>query len=82
MTKVVKDGQEVIEWEPVNITYHADGNVGIGTPPDASAPVMGEPVERIRFIMSNQEFEDEDEAYRNKPDAEDCKKAIRARGNK
>ena len=30
----------------------------------------------------NQEFEDEDEAYRNKPDAEDCKKAIRARGNK
>lgn len=28
----------------------------------------------------NQEFEDEDEAYRNKPDAEDCKKAIRARG--
>ena len=30
----------------------------------------------------NQEFEDEDEAYKNKPDAEDCKKAIRARGNK
>ena len=29
----------------------------------------------------NQEFEDEDEAYRNKPDAEDCKKAIRERGN-
>ena len=28
----------------------------------------------------NQKFEDEDEAYRNKPDAEDCKKAIRARG--
>ena len=28
----------------------------------------------------NQEFEDEDEAYRNKPDAEDCKKAIRVRG--
>ena len=27
----------------------------------------------------NREFEDEDEAYRNKPDAEDCKKAIRAR---
>ena len=27
----------------------------------------------------NQEFEDEDEAYRNRPDAEDCKKAIRAR---
>ena len=31
---------------------------------------------------SNQEFEDEDEAHRNKPDAEDCKKAIRARGEK
>ena len=30
----------------------------------------------------NQEFEDEDEAYKNKPDAEDCKKAIRERGNK
>ena len=30
----------------------------------------------------NQEFEDEDEAYRNKPDAEDCKKAIRARSEK
>jgi hypothetical protein len=29
----------------------------------------------------NQEFENEDEAYKNKPDAEDCKKAIRARGN-
>jgi len=42
----------------VDLTYHADGTVGIGTPPDASAPlVMGEPVERIRFIMSNQEPE-------------------------
>ena len=30
----------------------------------------------------NQEFGDEDEACRNKPDAEDCKKAIQARGNK
>ena len=30
----------------------------------------------------NQEFEDEDEAYRNRPDAEDCKKAIRERGEK
>jgi hypothetical protein len=29
----------------------------------------------------NQNFKDEDEAYRNKPDAEDCKKAIRAMGN-
>jgi hypothetical protein len=60
MEKVIKDGQEVIEWQRVDLTYHGDGNVGIGTPPqwDASAPlVMGEPVERIRFIMSNQEPE-------------------------
>jgi hypothetical protein len=62
MTKVIKDGKEVVEWEPVSITYHADGNVGIGTPPqvkwDASAPlVMGEPVEHLRVMMSNQEPE-------------------------
>ena len=31
----------------VDLTYHAGGNVGIGTPPDASAP-MGEPVESLR----------------------------------
>jgi hypothetical protein len=58
MEKVIKDGKEVIEWERVDLTYHGDGNVGIGTPPDAYAqPVIGEPVERIRFIMSNQEPE-------------------------
>jgi hypothetical protein len=58
MTKVIKDGKEVVEWEPVSITYHADGNVGIGTPPDASAPlVMGEPVEHLRVMMSKQEPE-------------------------
>jgi hypothetical protein len=57
MTKVIKDGKEVVEWQRVDLTYHADGNVGIGTPPDASAPVMGEPVERIRIMMSNQEPE-------------------------
>ena len=56
MTKGIKDGKEVVEWQRVDLTYHADGNVGIGTPPDAP-PVMGEPVERIRFIMSNQEPE-------------------------
>ena len=39
----------------VDLTYHADGNVGIGTPPDASAP--GEPVEHLRVMMSNQEPE-------------------------
>jgi hypothetical protein len=152
MTKVIKDGKEVVEWEPVSITYHADGNVGIGTPPQGGASAPGEPVEHLRVMMSNQEpeahvfahpttewarvdkdlnvthldmelcakgpqnvytalalaiwnkaiaqereacarlcdqmfhdwcnqeFEDEDEAYKNKPDAEDCKKAIRSRG--
>ena len=53
MTKVIKDGKEVIEWERVDLTYHADGNVGIGTPPDASAPVMGEPVERLRVSLTD-----------------------------
>jgi hypothetical protein len=41
----------------VNITYHKDGNVGIGTPQvkwDASAPlVMSEPVERMRVSMTD-----------------------------
>ena len=41
----------------VYLTYHGDGEVGIGTPPDASAPVMGEPVEHLRVMMSNQEPE-------------------------
>ena len=43
----------------VYLTYHGDGNVGIGTPPQvASAPlVMGEPVEHLRVMMSKQEPE-------------------------
>ena len=62
MTKVAKDEQEVIACQPVNLTYHADGDVGIGTPGlvkwDASAPlVIGEPVEHLRVRMSNQEPE-------------------------
>ena len=62
MTKVIKDGQEVIEWEQVDMSKHSYGNLGIGTPSqvkwDASAPLtMGKPVERIRFMMSNQEPE-------------------------
>ena len=49
---------EVVECGRVYLTYHGDGNVGIGTPPDASAPlVMGEPVEHLRVSMSNQEPE-------------------------
>ena len=40
-------------YQRVYITYHADGNVGIGTPPDASAPlVMGDPVERLRVSLT------------------------------
>ena len=39
----------------VYLTYHGDGNVGIGTPPDASPPqvVMGEPVEHLRVSMTD-----------------------------
>lgn len=31
MEKVIKDGKEVIEWEEVDMSKHADGNLGIGT---------------------------------------------------
>ena len=51
MTKVVKDGKEVVEWQRVDLTYHANGNVGIGTPglvkQDATVPL-----ERIRVSMN------------------------------
>ena len=30
MTKVIKDGKEVIEWEQVDMSKHAKGNLGIG----------------------------------------------------
>lgn len=58
-TKLTQDenGNPVIAWKEVNITYHKNGNVGIGTPQvigDASAPlVMGEPVERMRVSMTD-----------------------------
>ena len=58
-TKLTQDenGNPVIAWKEVNVTYHKDGNVGIGTPQvkwDASAPlVMGEPVERMRVSMTD-----------------------------
>ena len=45
--KMIKDGKEVVGWGKVDLTYHADGNVGIGTPPQV---VMGEPVERLRSM--------------------------------
>lgn len=62
MTKVIKDGKEVIEWESVDMSKHAKGNLGIGYGEmnldgvkwDASAPlVMGEPVERMRISMTD-----------------------------
>ena len=40
------------KYPRVDLTYHAGGNVGIGTPPDASAP-MGEPVERLRVSLTD-----------------------------
>ena len=48
MTKVIKDGKEVIEWEPVDMSKHAKGNLGIGSGEmelggvkwDASAPLV------------------------------------------
>jgi len=59
MTKVVKDGKEVVEWQRVDLTYHANGNVGIGTPGlvkwDATAPLVMDssvPLERIRVSMN------------------------------
>jgi hypothetical protein len=48
--KMIKDGKEVVGWGKVDLTYHADGNVGIGTPPKV---VMGEPVERLRVSMTD-----------------------------
>lgn len=53
-----ENGEPVIAWQEVNMTYHKDGNLGIGTPSgvkwDASAPiVMGEPVERMRVSMTD-----------------------------
>jgi hypothetical protein len=33
MNKVIKDGQEMIEWEEVDMSLHSAGNLGIGTQP-------------------------------------------------
>lgn len=48
MTKVIKDGKEVIEWEQVDMSKHTKGNLGIGSGEmelggvkwDASAPLV------------------------------------------
>ena len=41
-------------YQRVYITYHADGCVGIGTPPQvASAPLVDEPVEHLRVSMTD-----------------------------
>jgi hypothetical protein len=54
----LRQALETEQESHVNLTYHADGNVGIGTPSqvkwDASASlVMGEPVERMRISMTD-----------------------------
>ena len=41
----------------VYLTYHGDGNVGIGTPPQVASAPLGEPVEHLRVMMSKQEPE-------------------------
>lgn len=45
-------GKHMNTYPLVYLTYHGDGNVGIGTPPDASAP-LGEPVEHLRVSMTD-----------------------------
>ena len=55
--KMIKDGKEVVGWGKVDLTYHADGNVGIGTPPQVASAPLGEPVEHLRVMMSKQEPE-------------------------
>jgi hypothetical protein len=38
----------------VYLTYHGDGNVGIGTPPQGGASAsMGEPVEHLRVSLTD-----------------------------
>lgn len=41
MNKVIKDGQEVIEWEEVDMSLHSAGNLGIGTPPTGNICFWG-----------------------------------------
>ena len=37
----------------VYLTYHGDGNVGIGTPPQVASAPLGEPVEHLRVSMKD-----------------------------
>jgi len=37
----------------VDLTYHGDGNVGIGTPPQVASAPLGEPVEHLRVSMTD-----------------------------
>ena len=41
MNKVIKDGQEVIEWEEVDMSLHSAGNLGIGTQPTGNICFFG-----------------------------------------
>jgi hypothetical protein len=53
MNKVIKDGKEVVGVGRVYLTYHGDGNVGIGTPPQVASAPMGEPVEHLRVSLTD-----------------------------
>jgi len=41
MNKVIKNGQEVIEWEEVDMSLHSAGNLGIGTQPTGNICFFG-----------------------------------------
>jgi hypothetical protein len=41
MNKVIKDGQEMIEWEKVDMSLHSAGNLGIGTQPTGNICFFG-----------------------------------------
>ena len=48
-----RDGKEVVGVGRVYLTYHGDGNVGIGTPPQVASAPLGEPVEHLRVSMTD-----------------------------
>ena len=49
----------------VYLTYHGDGNVGIGTPPQVASAPLGEPVEHLRVSHTNKGagMTDKEKAY-------------------
>jgi hypothetical protein len=69
---------EVVECGRVYLTYHGDGNVGIGTPPDASPPqvVMGEPVEHLRVSLTDGAIWNKAIAHEREECAKACKELL------